>query len=34
MWKGEKKAVGSGEGVMVACLSGPRGDGVGEQRQE
>lgn len=34
MWKGEKKkAVGSQEGVMVACLSGPRGDGAGEQRQ-
>lgn len=35
MRKGEKKkAVGSREGVMAACLSGPRGDGVGEQRQE
>lgn len=30
----EKKAVGWGEGVMVARLLGPRGDGAGEQRQE
>lgn len=42
MWKGEgereremgEKAVGSREGVMVARLPGPRGDGAGEQRQE
>lgn len=32
MWKGgekKKKAVGSQEGVMVACLSGPGGEGAG-----
>lgn len=43
MWKGERErerdgggggAVGSREGVMVARLPGPRGDGAGEQRQE